>query len=333
LNQLSKYWRGVVGLVVACAILTGATWAIKPEAHLVSVTGLNGSPVTFRTTAKMVGTALQAQGIILGEKDQVSPSLNTSLKGLKDVSVRVTKAIPVTVVADGKTTQVVTVAPTVKALLNEVSLVLGAKDSISIAPEAALTPGMQITVVRRTELVSIAKVDIPFNTVREDDRRMTVGESKEVQSGAAGQKEIKTVTYLEDGKEVKTEVVSEVVVSEPVNRVVAFGTTAVVSRGGTNMRYSRQMTLSSTGYTAGKESNPDGNGYTYTGMRAVHGVVAVDPNVIPLYTRLYIEGYGVAVAGDTGGDIKGNRIDLCFNALSEALDWGRRPVTVYVLSD
>jgi uncharacterized protein YabE (DUF348 family) len=333
LNQLSKYWKGAVGLVVACAILTGATWAIKPEAHLVSVTGLNGSPVTFRTTAKMLGTALQAQGITLGEKDQVSPSLSTSLKGLKDVSVRVTKAIPVTLIADGKTTQVVTVAPTVQALLKEVSLDLGAKDSISAAPEAALTPDLQITVVRRAERVSIAKVDIPFDTVREDDRNMVVGESKEVQSGATGQKEIKTVTYLEDGKEVKSEVVSEVVTSEPVNRVVAFGTTAVVSRGGTDMRYSRQMTLSSTGYTAGKESNPDGNGYTYTGMRAVHGVVAVDPNVIPLYTRLYIEGYGVAVAGDTGGDIKGNRIDLCFNALSEALNWGRRPVTVYILSD
>jgi 3D (Asp-Asp-Asp) domain-containing protein len=68
-------------------------------------------------------------------------------------------------------------------------------------------------------------------------------------------------------------------------------------------------------------------------MRATHGVVAVDPNVIPLYTRLYIEGYGPAIAGDIGGAIRGQRIDLCFDSLGEALDWGRRPVTVYILND
>jgi 3D (Asp-Asp-Asp) domain-containing protein len=55
--------------------------------------------------------------------------------------------------------------------------------------------------------------------------------------------------------------------------------------------------------------------------------------VIPLYTRLYIEGYGPAIAGDIGGAIKGHKIDLCFDTLSEALDWGRRPATVYILAD
>jgi 3D (Asp-Asp-Asp) domain-containing protein len=59
--------------------------------------------------------------------------------------------------------------------------------------------------------------------------------------------------------------------------------------------------------------------------------VAVDPRVIPMGTRLFIPGYGVAIAGDTGGAIRGNRIDLGFNSLSDALRFGRRAVTVYRL--
>ena len=72
-------------------------------------------------------------------------------------------------------------------------------------------------------------------------------------------------------------------------------------------------------------------------MRAQRGVVAVDPRVIPLGTRLYIETadgsyiYGNAVAGDTGGAIKGNKIDLFMNSYSECMQFGRRTVNVYIL--
>lgn len=74
------------------------------------------------------------------------------------------------------------------------------------------------------------------------------------------------------------------------------------------------------------------DGITATGLRAGPGVVAVDPRVIPLGTRLYIPGYGFAIAGDTGGDIVGDRVDLGFASDSAAIRFGRRPVTVYVLA-
>jgi 3D (Asp-Asp-Asp) domain-containing protein len=74
------------------------------------------------------------------------------------------------------------------------------------------------------------------------------------------------------------------------------------------------------------------DGTTAIGLRAGYGVVAVDPRVIPLRSVLYIEGYGRAIAGDTGGAIKGHRIDLGFATAREAYRFGRRPVRVYVLS-
>jgi 3D (Asp-Asp-Asp) domain-containing protein/peptidoglycan hydrolase CwlO-like protein len=76
-----------------------------------------------------------------------------------------------------------------------------------------------------------------------------------------------------------------------------------------------------------------GDGITATGLRARKGVVAVDPRVIPLGTKLYIEGYGEAQAADTGGWIKGNRIDLCFDSLQECMVYGRRNIYIYLVEN
>ena len=75
----------------------------------------------------------------------------------------------------------------------------------------------------------------------------------------------------------------------------------------------------------------DGAGITATGVPAVRGIAAVDPDVIPLGTRLFIPGYGEAIAADTGGAIVGNKIDLVMDSYGEAMDFGRQDVTVYVL--
>lgn len=71
---------------------------------------------------------------------------------------------------------------------------------------------------------------------------------------------------------------------------------------------------------------------TATGRRSGFGIVAVDPHTIPLGTKLYVEGYGYGIAGDTGGVIKGNKIDLFFYDTKQAYWWGRRKVKVYVIS-
>src|SRR5450830_1042165 len=74
-------------------------------------------------------------------------------------------------------------------------------------------------------------------------------------------------------------------------------------------------------------------GKTATGLRARKGIVAVDPSVIPLGTKLYIEGYGEAQAADIGSSIKGNRIDLCFDSLQECMAFGKRTINVYLVEN
>ena len=92
--------------------------------------------------------------------------------------------------------------------------------------------------------------------------------------------------------------------------------------------YAAVMTMEATAYLPG---DGGGAGITATGIPATYGVAAVDPSIIPLGSRLYIPGYGEAIAADTGGAIYGYRIDLCMESYSEAMNFGRRDVTVYIL--
>ena len=89
------------------------------------------------------------------------------------------------------------------------------------------------------------------------------------------------------------------------------------------------LTMQSTAYTGGT--------LTATGTKPVYNpggisTIAVDPSVIPLGSKVYVSGYGIAIAADTGGAINGNIIDLYFNSEADCIAWGRRNVTVEILA-
>lgn len=130
--------------------------------------------------------------------------------------------------------------------------------------------------------------------------------------------------------------------SNSSNSLTATNSTTTTSTTTTTTTSSTTTTTSTTtGYL--KELTMTATAYTATGNRTATGVwpvrnangvstVAVDPNVIPLGTKLYIEGYGYAIAADTGGAIKGNKIDLYMNSNAQCINYGRRTVKVYIVS-
>lgn len=96
-------------------------------------------------------------------------------------------------------------------------------------------------------------------------------------------------------------------------------------------RGTRTISLVATGYCPCAKCNyPYGGQPSYLGYPLRKGIVAVDPRVIPMGSKLYIEGYGSAIAADQGNAIKGNRIDLCFSTHQQALNWGMRRVKVTI---
>ena len=136
---------------------------------------------------------------------------------------------------------------------------------------------------------------------------------------ALGEKDRMQITKS-PGQRMRLEVVRYVPEPEPVRPMVA------TSRGATAYKAIYEMEA-----TAYLPTDGDGLGITATGIRATHGVVAVDPRVIPLGSKVYVPGYGFAIAADTGGAIKGRKIDLCMESYGDAMQFGRRTVTVYLL--
>lgn len=202
---------------------------------------------------------------------------------------------------------------------------------------------LQSSNVVADEDTSVKEEEIAFQTAYVQSDSLYVGEEVTTQEGVKGIKKVTTTNKLVDGKLVDV-VISEEIVKEPVNEIVKIGTKEKVAEpvmpaaSGTTasgLNYSRVLTLDATAYCpCSKCCGKWANGVTASGMKAGYGVAAVDPRVIPLGTKLYVEGYGYCVAGDTGGAIKGNRIDLCYGSHSAALasGFGHKSTKVYILN-
>ena len=165
---------------------------------------------------------------------------------------------------------------------------------------------------------------MPYETVERTNNNLKSGESRVVQEGVNGTATVINKEIYHGTELVETVFVEEKVVTEPIDKIVEVGPENVIA----GYTYSKAINVKATAYTP---YDAGCTGVTATGMKAGRGVVAVDPKVIPLGSKVYVPGYGVAIAADTGGAIKGGRLDVCVDSVSEAYSWGVRNVTVYVL--
>ena len=137
-------------------------------------------------------------------------------------------------------------------------------------------------------------------------------------------KAVYTYTYkYVNGKKVRTKKEFKKWKKKPVDIQLRFGTSETGESG--QVSYSETFIGNCTAYYAGK------NAHGATGQRCYSGTCAVDPTVIPYGTKLYVEGYGTAIANDCGGAVKGHIIDLYMRSTKECFQWGRRNKKVYVL--
>lgn len=234
-----------------------------------------------------------------------------------------------TLIADGQTRVFQTAAPTVGAFLGEQKILLGTLDRCSCPLSQPIKSDLRVRVTRVWVEKVVEKTPIAFATKQRFTSGLRAGAKKIVQAGAPGVRVKVVRSYYKDGVPTRRDKLREsVVAARP--QIVATGTRGMLaSRGYFAGR--RIIEMIATGYDSGVGSNGRWAGRTATGRRAGYGVVAVDPRFIPLGTRLYIDGYGYAVAGDTGGAIKGNRIDLCYDSHRAAMRVGRKRVRVLIL--
>ena len=187
--------------------------------------------------------------------------------------------------------------------------------------------------------------EIGYNTIKRLNNSLNAGSTEVVREGEMGEKTFKYRVKYENGEEVSRELIEANVTKNPVDKIVEYGntvevntTTATPSAASAKLNYKYVIECNATAYDLSAEENGGYAGQTATGVPLDKGVIAVDPRVIPLGSRVYIEAldgswtYGYAVAADTGGAIKGNRVDLCYRTRSECIQFGRRKCRVYVLN-
>jgi 3D (Asp-Asp-Asp) domain-containing protein len=189
---------------------------------------------------------------------------------------------------------------------------------------------MKVKIAQLTEKVVTRKVPIPPPVVRQPDGTLERGFEEVADEGEEGLKEATVKLRFEDGAETAAVTIAEKVLVPPKPQVMSVGTRETVQTSRGTVRFRQAYVMEATAYLP---TDGGGHGITASGLRARHGIVAVDPAVIPLGTRLYVPGYGLALAADTGGAIVGNRIDLCIEDYNAAWGFGRQMVKVYVLAD
>jgi uncharacterized protein YabE (DUF348 family) len=272
---------------------------------------------TLYTTASTVGEALRRAGLTLYLADGVEPGLGERMSAGLDVHVE--RSTPVTVQVDGRTLRARTHRELVSNVLSDLGVVLIGQDYAMPAVDAPLSEDAAIQVTRVTERFLTVQEPIPFQTAWQPDPDLEIDHQRVLQEGARGILEKRIRVRYEDGNEISRVVDSQYVAIPPTTKILGYGTQIVVRTVDTPsgpVEYWRTIRMLATSYsasTAGTSPTSPWYGRTATGMRMRHGIVAVDPRLINLRSQVYVPDYGVGIAGDTGGAIKGKRIDLGYD--------------------
>jgi 3D (Asp-Asp-Asp) domain-containing protein len=285
------------------------------------------------SSAPTVGAFLRERGIVPGPRDYVHPGIDTPL--VDNIVVEYSPAVPVKFITKSGSRTIITTAPDVGAFIEEQHVQLGPHDVVKPALDDPTFPYATIRIANILKWSAMVKSRLAQHTIRKIDFSLAPGKQRVVQRGTPGLA-VSTVAFTQTDGVITKRVVNTRVIRKPHVRIIAEGVGAADSieafvRHGlekTSFIASNALEMIATAYTAGCGGC---SGYTAIGYRAGHGIVAVDPHVIPLGTKLYIPGYGFAIAGDTGGAIVGRRIDLGFDSFADAMAFGKRVVKVYRL--
>lgn len=292
---------------------------------------IDGKVSEYVTTAATIGQFLDEAGFDFTKYDKVSASKIEFIN--KNRKIDVEKAFQVKLTdGDQKAKKIWTTAMTVEQFLEENEIEMSKHDKVKPELDEELDSESKVKITRIEKETEESEEEISFKTEEKTDSSLEKGKSYIDQEGKKG-KVLKTyeVTY-KNGEESDREVIEEKVLKESKKQIIIVGTKPKPKPN----KYEKGKTyvMEATGY------GPDCKGCSGTSAAGLNlkaqptpKVIAVDPRVIPLGSKVWVEGYGEAVAGDTGGAIKGNRIDVLLPSESYAAsNWGRRTVQVKVLN-
>jgi resuscitation-promoting factor RpfB len=298
-------------------------WSAGVHAYVVNDAGSKTRIVVFHSIS-VSSILAKANTRSLRPEDVVTPDVAAVIS---HGEIAIVRARPVTLTIDQTSETIYSTVGTVAELLADNGIKLNTEDKVSPDP-ADPVPYSDDVVVKRTTYAYTSKTEkIAYKRVYEKNPFMEVGRSYISVMGQTGvlKKTIKVTKVAQ--QTVSSAVVKTQIIKPVVHEVYDVGTARL------DLKPTRTYTMSATAYSNRRSTILDGKDhlYGYSGLWLHYGTCAVDRRLIPMGTVLYVEGYGYAVAADTGTSINGNCIDLFFNSYGDACNWGRRSVKVYVL--
>ncbi len=316
-------------------------------ALVLSLTGLASN--AFADSDALSGFAISDVKIDSDRFHEGLPALE--LNGL--LLINTEQQIEVTAQHKGQLHRFHTGAKTIGDALKERGILPENGDIVFPSLETPVSRVSTASVFHFSENIVAKSESVPFTSTEVESSDHPLGEKTVEVAGVNGTKVQEVKQVVRDGIVIQEQLINENITVAPVQEVIRIGTAAErtapsetqvnlsgevtdTSSSSSDMgfSYSRVIEMNATAYDA---SVSDGVPYTASGTIARPGVIAVDPGVIPLGTRVYVESldswpsYGYAVAEDTGSAIVGNIIDLFYDSHQTALDFGRRNVRVYIL--
>lgn len=353
-----KLMRRVIAIAVMVAVVAAglSLTVFAQNSYLIT----DGDYVTVhRSYSTDPDVVLDEAGIELSEEDTYT---TTYRNGVSRIDIQ--RMQMVTVINAGEQSVIGTYGETVKTLLNRMGIVPGTGDILSCEEDTPTYNGMVIELKHKEIKQTEYDKSVPFATKYYEDPELAPGEEITLIEGVDGVIHYTAQLVYENGVKVSEEIVDEETTTKMVTRLVVRGPErkiadqpdepdhrnatiedpmnndehaisggTITTVSGTSYHYTDVLTVTCTAYSCG-----DRVGTTATGTVARVGAVAVDPRYIPLGTKMYIVSndglyiYGYCTAEDTGGSIKGYKIDLYFDTFDECWEFGVRTCTVYVLN-
>lgn len=286
----------------------------------------DGNNDSISSTAATIGDALWESGIDISLGDVTSLPINTPLE--KPVDVELKPAQDVTIQFKNGEVKSRSAAETVGEVLAEAGISLQGLDYSRPGVDNLVPQDGIIQVIRVQEDLILESEPIPYESLTQPVADLEIDNRSIVQSGIFGLNTKRIRVRYEDEVEISRQVEEEYVSQEPQPEIVGYGTQITPKTIDTPdgpMKYWRALNMYAVSYNV----TSNGGYGTATGVPLNKGVAAIDPNYIPYGTRMYVPGYGEALAADTGGGIKGRMIDLGY--LDENYVSWHEWVTVYFL--
>lgn len=320
-DKHTKTMGVILLLAVGIALWQEISWII-PEKVTILYAGMNGKTekVVAETRQNTVEGVLKEVGIGVSEIDTVKPCRDYPVSN--DMKIHVTECIKTTMEIHGKAKEFTLKSGTVRENLKLNHIDYDSDDIITPSLDSQVKENTKITV----DEVHTKSVDKEENVKAGSrvvlDPALSSGTVQETQGQDGTGIYTYTTTYV-NGKKTKTVRKRKSWIQKPQDHVLKCGTSETGESGETRVKGT--FTANTTAYYSGN------NAHGATGQKVRYGTCAVDPSVIPYGTRLYIEGYGIAVANDCGGAVKGHIVDLYMRSTQECIRWGRQNRKAYIL--